>query len=328
MFEHVPARVLAPVATVGAVRVQDENPERPATISHLLPYFLAYLMHELHRSNETVLKYQDCMGWILRSIGDIPPQKICPQHVMLIKARCAQRGAGPSRTASHIAALKAFLSFCRLAVGLDTLDPKHIRGPRIPKREILFLTADEVQEFVSAIPLRKGTRIFDLKGLCFRALVEVLLGTGMRISEALSLKRSSVNFETGEAKVIGKGNKERTVFFSPRALNWIKEYVTRRIDREDSLFLASGNKPLRRQTAVTWFGRLRRRAGIQKKVTAHVLRHTVATTLLFNGCPVGHIKEILGHEHLITTCKFYLGADKRAAKAAHEKYLTYEPPSV
>jgi site-specific recombinase XerD len=55
-----------------------------------------------------------------------------------------------------------------------------------------------------------------------------------------------------------------------------------------------------------------------------MLRHTVATTLLFNGCPIGHIKEILGHDRLITTCNFYLGADKRAAKKAHGDFLDYE----
>ena len=55
-----------------------------------------------------------------------------------------------------------------------------------------------------------------------------------------------------------------------------------------------------------------------------MFRHTVATTLLFNGCPIGHIKDILGHERLITTCNFYLGTDKRAAKKAHGKYLDYD----
>ena len=56
----------------------------------------------------------------------------------------------------------------------------------------------------------------------------------------------------------------------------------------------------------------------------HMLRHTVATTLLFNGCPIGHIKELLGHERLDTTCRYYLGLDMRAAKEAHGKFLTYE----
>ncbi len=72
------------------------------------------------------------------------------------------------------------------------------------------------------------------------------------------------------------------------------------------------------------FRRVAQRAHLRKKVTAHVLRHTVATTLLFNGCPIGHIKELLGHERLDTTCRYYLGVDVRAAQEAHRKYLRYE----
>jgi integrase len=75
---------------------------------------------------------------------------------------------------------------------------------------------------------------------------------------------------------------------------------------------------------LTRFRRFRKMIGFPKPVTAHMFRHTVATTLLFNGCPIGHIKDILGHDRLIITCNFYLGADKRAAKKAHGKYLDYE----
>lgn len=59
-------------------------------------------------------------------------------------------------------------------------------------------------------------------------------------------------------------------------------------------------------------------------MSAHILRHTMATTLLFNGCPIGHIKELLGHERLDTTCRYYLAVDMRAAKEAHQKFLSYE----
>jgi integrase/recombinase XerD len=72
----------------------------------------------------------------------------------------------------------------------------------------------------------------------------LLLGTGARISEALSLKRSSINFQTGEATIIGKGNKERVLFFSPRALNWVKEYVSRRKDHGEALFVVAGTVDL------------------------------------------------------------------------------------
>jgi site-specific recombinase XerD len=83
---------------------------------------------------------------------------------------------------------------------------------------------------------------------------------------------------------------------------------------------------MRRHTAILWFRWFRHASGIKKKVTAHTLRHTVATTLLFNGCPISHVKEILGHERLQTTCTYYLGTDRRAAKAAYLRCLRYDAP--
>jgi integrase/recombinase XerD len=70
----------------------------------------------------------------------------------------------------------------------------------------------------------------------------------------------------------------------------------------------------------TDFRRFARLARLKKRVTPHVLRHTMATTLLFNGCPIGHIKHLLGHERLDTTCRYYLGLDVRAAGEAHRKF--------
>ncbi len=162
--------------------------------------------------------------------------------------------------------------------------------------------------------------------LRFRALVEVLLGTGARISEILALDRRDVDFERMAAKIVGKGKKQRLLFFTDRALEWLGRYLSCRRDDEDPLFVARGNSPRRLSydAVKSVFRRVAQRAHLRKKVTAHVLRHTVATTLLFNGCPIGHIKELLGHERLDTTCRYYLGVDVRAAKEAHRTFLRYE----
>ncbi len=325
MFPNNSAGAIVPLSVAPLGPSFAAEGERQATIRELMPYFLGYGKVELRWAAGTLEKYEDAMGWVIRWLGEIPPGRITKQHILLIKAECAKRNVGPNRIAHILAALKAFLRFCQLAVGIQTMDVREIHFPRIPRREVTFLTPDEIQQYVGAIPVRTGPRSFDMKWLCFRTLVEVLLGTGMRISEALSLKRASINFQTGEATIIGKGNKERVVFFSPRSLNWVKEYVTRRQDRGEALFVVGqrGNA-LQRETAHAWFRRFRNSIRFPKPVTAHMLRHTVATTLLFNGCPIGHIKEILGHDRLITTCNFYLGVDKRAAKKAHGKYLDYE----
>ncbi len=204
---------LVPVLpAMGLVEARDPgfaNPERQATMSELVPYFLGYGKVERNWSDTTLRTYGNSLRWIIRIIGDLSPQRIRLEHVLRVKADCVRRGAGNHHTATVVAALKSFLRFCQLSVGLETMDVQQIRCPRIPKTEVLYLTPEEVQQFVAAIPIHKSQRGFDLKWLCFRTLVEVLLGTGVRISEALSLKRTSVNFQTGEATIVGKGNKER-----------------------------------------------------------------------------------------------------------------------
>jgi len=153
-------------------------------------------------------------------------------------------------------------------------------------------------------------------------LVEVLLGTGMRISEALSLNRQDIDWERKEAKIIGKGNKQRRVFFTDRSLYWIQRYLKLRQDSHEAIFITRYPfHRLKREDVWRFFDRHRRMARIEKKLTPHILRHTVATNLMFSGCPLAHIKEILGHARIDTTFRYYLGVDQEKAKEAHQHYL-------
>jgi len=115
-----------------------------------------------------------------------------------------QRGCGEARVAGVLNALRSLLKFCR-DVGFQALDPREVRVPRIPRREVVYLTKEEVEQFLSAI-VRPAERLekVPVGRVRFRALVEVLLGTGARISEILSLDRSDVDFERKQAKIIGK----------------------------------------------------------------------------------------------------------------------------
>jgi site-specific recombinase XerD len=125
-------------------------------------------------------------------------------------------------------ALKSFIRYCKDFLELDVMDPAKIMPPKRHRREVLFLSNEEIERFVNSIKIRNNPRCQNpvrLDGLRFRALVEVLLGTGMRISEALSLNRDSINFEKKEAKIIGKGSKERTVFFNDRSLDWVRYWL-------------------------------------------------------------------------------------------------------
>lgn len=288
-------------------------------MSDLLDGFIEYIQYELNYSPTTVDKYQRAIKKMISDIGDFKVESLEVSDFVKLKRIMIQRGVESAGISTIVFAMRTFLNYCSDFLELKVLDPKRIKAPKRLKREVIFLTKEEIEVFVSTIQ----TSI--LTGLRFRALVEVLLGTGMRISEALSLKRKDVDWEKKEAKIIGKGNKERRVFFSNRALEWMAKYLEKRSDNHEFLFITTGSPPRALTKGDIWrfFGRHRKLAKIDKPLTPHILRHTVATNLLFNGCPISHVKEILGHERLSTTCKYYLGVDKAQAKEAHRKYLTF-----
>jgi site-specific recombinase XerD len=279
---------------------------------------MEYGEYELNLAKITMVKYKDGLIHFTKYIGDKDVRDITQADIIKLKRLMREKGVGALRVGTVIWALRSFMNYCNNFLGVRTINPKSIRPPRAPKREVIFLTKEEVGQFVDSIDTSK------LMGLRFRALVEIILGTGMRISEVLSLNRKNIPWESKEAKIIGKGNKERAVFFTDRALTWIRRYLEKRFDSNEAVFATEdGMRRLKLDDISKFFIAARKKAGMDKLITPHILRHTVATNLVFNGCPLPHVKEILGHELLDTTCKYYLGVDKEQAKKAHREYLTF-----
>jgi len=293
-------------------------------LSEVSKQFINYTKVELQFGAQTIEKYKYCLRRVQVLIGDKAIRDITAADITEIKAQMLARGNGVCWQVCMLAAVKRLLLYCRDQLALAVLDPDVILIPKRPRRAVVYLTVEEVERFVNAIPLTTQKGRPNHHGLRFRALVEALLGSAMRIGELLSMDRIDIDFERKEARIIGKGNKERTVFFTDRALYWLKRYLENRADQSAALFVSqNGCSRLARTDIWRPFHRYRELAGLNKPVRPHLLRHTAATQLLFNGCPVGHIKEILGHERLETTCRYYLGLDQRAAKLAHAQYLTY-----
>jgi integrase/recombinase XerD len=294
-----------------------EKPQNPK-ISELIEGYLDYGRYELSFSPQTVIKYRDSLRSFIRDVGDRKIKGLNLPDFLRLKRIMMRRGMSEARISSVVYAMRSFLGYCENFLKIPTLSPKLIRPPKRPRREVVFLTRDEIDRFISTIDISIG---YEFR---FRVLVEVLLGTGVRISEVLSLNRNDIDWEKKEAKIVGKGNKERRIFFTGRALYWMKRYLEWRNDDHEAIFVTrdAANR-LNREDVWRFFDRHRKLARIQKKLTPHILRHTVATNLVFNGCPIVHVKEILGHERLDTTCRYYLGVDKEEAKKAHQKYLHF-----
>lgn len=195
----------------------------------------------MRRSPLTIARYREALGWVIGDIADQPVAALNLGYVLSLRRKMEQRGCGEARIAAILNALRSFLRFCREVLRLSALDPCQIRAPRIPRRDVLYLTKEEVHQFLEAI-IRPG-ECWDempLVRLRFRALVEVLLGTGARISEILSLDRRDVDVQRREVKIVGKGNKQRVLFLTDRALEWIGRYVSRCRDEEEALFVSPG----------------------------------------------------------------------------------------
>jgi site-specific recombinase XerD len=270
----------------------------------------------------TAKSYIEALSCFIRAVGDIPATDIRPIHILSYKARLAERNIGPSRVGSLMHGLKCFLTYSQTILELPVMDPRVIKAPHQPRKSVTYLTDEEIVRLLESVPLHTWAGKPRMVGFRFRALLETLLATGMRISECLALNRDSLDTKKLRAMIVGKGNKPRTIFFSRRSIDWILRYLALRPDTELPLFANDNGTRLRSRGVQGMLRRHANAAKIQKKVTPHILRHTIATHLLKNGCPIGAIKEILGHSRLETTCRFYLGVlSTDETQELHGKYF-------
>jgi site-specific recombinase XerD len=227
----------------------------------------------------------------------------------------------------HMIALRAYLKYLA-ARGIASLSPEKIELMKIGDRQISFLETDEVTRLLDQIDPKTKNSLRD------RAMLELLFSTGLRVSELVNLKYDQINLDRGEMAVLGKGQKERIVFISDEAAEWLKKWFLVRGDKPGSLFHGSTSresKPTPEEKAVGTISvrtveRLVKKyatlAGIVKKVTPHTLRHSFATDLLINGADLRSVQSLLGHSSITTTQVYTHLTDQRLRevhRAFHSK---------
>lgn len=150
-----------------------------------------------------------------------------------------------------------------------------------------------------------------------KALVEFLLSTGCRVSEVAGLKVGNIDFRTGECVVLGKGNKERTVYLNNKSMYYLERYLGNFVDADRPLFMNSRERGMTKQNIGELMRIIGKRAGVSK-VHPHRFRRTMATNAMKRGMPVQYIQVILGHSKLDTTM-IYCIYDKEVVKAEYLK---------
>ncbi len=227
---------------------------------------------------------------------------------------------------TFMVSLRAFLRYLIVKKNLQTVAPEQIDLGKSEARVPKFLNNEQLERIMSVQNLDKRSGVRD------RAILEVLFSTGLRVSELVKLDRDSINYETREFSVVGKGRKLRTVYLSDEALNWLERYLSTRSDKFLPLFLRYSGKKMTIDDAdgeslrltVRSVQRLVKkyvgRSGVGVDATPHSLRHSMATTLLMNGADLRSVQELLGHSNVSTT-QIYTHVTNRRLKEVHDKFL-------
>ena len=207
----------------------------------------------------------------------------------------------PATQARVLAGIHAWYRFLLYKNYIDQDPSELLEGPRKEKHLPTILSLDEINEMVSAVDLSSN------EGHRNRAMIEMLYGSGLRVSELVNLKQSNIYLDEHYMLIEGKGNKQRLVPLSPVAEEWYLYWLQDRShwplkpESKDIAFVNRYGRPLTRAMVFTIVKRLCAAAGISKTVSPHTLRHSFATHLLQNGADLRIIQQLLGHEDLATT---------------------------
>jgi integrase/recombinase XerD len=216
-----------------------------------------------------------------------------------------------SSISRKLSVLKSFFGWLTFEEMLDRDPTAKLKPPKKEKRLPKALSIEELEMLREACITPRQ-----------RAFIEVLYATGCRLSEIHQLNRNDIDFNTKSCRVIGKGNKEREVYFSFKAMYHLRKYLMHRLDDEQALFITE-RKPYRRlskrgiQREVS---KIAKTANLEKKVSPHTLRHTFATLTLNNGADLVAVQHLLGHSDPSTTQGYAVLSEERK-RDAHKKFL-------
>ncbi|MEK7452761.1 MAG: site-specific tyrosine recombinase/integron integrase [Patescibacteria group bacterium] len=292
-------------------------------IQKLTIQFLEYLEIEKNRSQKTLENYDHYLKRFLNTTKIKNPseisQDVIRQYRIYLNRVMDKNNKTLKKTTQnyHMIALRAFLKYLA-KIDIKTLSPEKIELGKNSEREIVFLDNEELKRLLYS---PKGD---DIRSLRDKAILETLFSTGLRVSELCSLNRNSININSGEFSVLGKGGKIRIVFLSDSAKDILKKYLTKRDDIDKALFVRDTNhkKNNLRLTARSIQRIIKKyamRAGIVKNISPHKLRHSFATDLLQNGADIRSVQSMLGHSSISTT-QIYTHYTDRHLKDIHKKF--------
>jgi len=270
-------------------------------------------------SPHTVASYCHDVEGFLGSCGKTP-SAITSADIEAYLRRVSEEGLSKRSSARLMSSLRSFFSWCMEEGEVKENPCDRVDSPKMGHYLPAVLSVAEVDAILSSVDLRKPFGRRD------RAILEVLYGCGLRVSEAAGLRISHVHLDEGFVDVIGKGDKQRLVPLGEMAADAIRAYLPCRPEPaatayDDYLFLNRFGKPLSRVSLFKLVKDQAMVAGIQKEISPHTFRHSFATHLIENGADLRMVQEMLGHESILTT-EIYTHID---TSTWHREVLEHHP---
>lgn len=286
--------------------------------------FENYLKLEKSLSLNSVSAYVNdinkLIGFLDKNYSNITPLKVKLDHLKSFIAWLNEREISPRTQARTISGIKSFYKFL-LIEGKISSDPTALlESPKIGRKLPDILSMEEIDKLIDAVDLSKA------EGQRNKAMLETLYSCGMRVSELVGLKITSLFFEQGFIKVEGKAGKERLVPVSGRAVDEIGKYMNQyrkklnvAKDSENILFLNRRGRKLSRVMIFTIIKNLAEKIGMEKSISPHTFRHSFATHLINGGADLRAVQEMLGHESILTT-EIYTHLDRDYLKSTIQQF--------
>lgn len=270
-----------------------------------LDSFLEYIKYEKGLSANTIAAYRRDLlqfhAYLVSQQRAQEPQDITRQDIRRFLTHQLDQGVSHPTVARRLSSLKTFYRFLVLEGYCQNNPTVDLETPKIKRKLPDVLTIEEIDR------LMDQPRVTLVLGLRDRAMLELMYGTGVRVSELLSLQIDDINFLAGFLRCFGKGRKERIIPVNQTSIEWTQRYLARsrsqlvKTPAERTLFLNAHGRPMTRQGFFKILQAYAAQAELTKEVTPHTLRHSFATHLLENGADLRSVQEMLGHADISTT---------------------------
>jgi integrase/recombinase XerD len=283
--------------------------------------FLDAVWMERGLSANTLAAYRADLSALARWLAEkqIPISRTTRNDLLAFIAWRVEKGARPRSTARQLSSFRRFFRYLVRDGGVKEDPTTQIAMPKIGRSLPKSLTEGEVDALLNA-PL-----VTDPLGHRDRTMLEVLYATGLRVTELVNLRHNQVNLNQGVLRIVGKGNRERLIPLGEESVHWLQQFVQGPraeilLERQtDFLFPTRRGDKMTRQAFWHIIKRYARKAGIDKDLSPHTLRHAFATHLLNHGADLRVVQMLLGHSDLSTT-QIYTHVARERMKELHAQH--------